>query len=122
MVNSDENIYTIDTVTGASTLLGPITPTTPQGNGAHHGDFNPVSNLYYGIDAIGPGAKNLYVIDASTQALISIIPTINNLHVLAFVTEEGPTSTDIPTMSNIGLAILVLLLLGTAIIQRRRVL
>jgi DNA-binding beta-propeller fold protein YncE len=79
LMNGDGNVYTLDTATGAATLAGSI------GAVAHHGDFNPASGLYYGIDATGSGAKNLLVADLSSFTVIDTLPTVDNLHTLTFI-------------------------------------
>lgn len=83
LVNFDGSTYTIDTTTGASTLQGTI------GTQAHHGDFDPVSGLYYGIDTSGNGSKNLVLANMSTFAT-STLPTVDDLHTLTFVDGEVP--------------------------------
>lgn len=117
------DVYQINTATGGSTLLGAIDggAGTPTGT-EHHGDFNPVSNLLYAIDALGGGggARNLYLINAATQTLVSTLPTVNGVHALAFL-PSAATGTAIPAMSKTNLAILALLLaLGVMTFARRR--
>lgn len=119
LINSGENIYQINTTTGGSTLLGNITPNTPNSN-AHHGDFNPVSNLYYGLDTTsGTGLRSLLVINTSTQTLVNTIASINNLHTLAFIPDVVTES--IPTLSPLSLILLSLLLLLFVISKRRKI-
>jgi DNA-binding beta-propeller fold protein YncE len=109
------DIYQMNTTTGASTSLGTVSGTA--NSLAHHGDFNPVTNLYFGLDATrnnpgGDSTRNLLVIDASTQTLVSTVPTEDNLFALAFLPDPvvAPTPTAVPTMSFWGLTLLVGLL------------
>jgi len=83
LVNFTGSVYTINTTTGAATLQGSI------GQLAHHGDFDPVSGLYYGIDTIGDGTKNLVLANLSTFAT-STLATVDNLHTLTFVDNAVP--------------------------------
>lgn len=84
LVNGDASVYTINTATGAATLVGTI-PGLPYSM-AHHGDFHPVTGKYWGIDATNSytSSKNLLIIDIGTLTLENTISTINNLHMLAF--------------------------------------
>ncbi len=79
LINGNTNVYTIDTTTGAGTMVGTL------GVVAHHGDFEPNSGLYYGIDAGGGGPKNLVVADLSSFTVVDTIPTVDDLHTLTFV-------------------------------------
>ena len=101
----DHGIYTINTTTGAATLLGPL------GRRAHHGSFHPTTSLYYGLDQTedtsGP-ARSLVVVNVTTQTVVSTIPTVNLLHTLAFVSAEPPEP--IPVTGHVGLLVLVILL------------
>jgi hypothetical protein len=85
--------YSVDTATGAGTRLGDI------GRTAHHGVFDPVSNLYIGIDGVGQTAgRNLLFADLGGQACLGFpttpcftsIPTIDQLHTLAFAPVPEP--------------------------------
>lgn len=84
LVNSGGVVYTINTTTGAGTLVGTI-PGLPYSM-AHHGDFHPVTGKYWGIDATNSytSSKNLLVIDIGTLTLENTISTLNDLHMLAF--------------------------------------
>jgi hypothetical protein len=89
--------YTVDLGTGLGTAVGDI------GRTAHHGVFDPATNLYYGIDGLGGATdlRNLLVADLESAAcrgltsdpcITSTIPTVNNLHTLAFVDVSEPGS------------------------------
>ena len=73
------NYYTIDPITGASTYAGHL------GETAHHGDFDPVSNFYYGISSAW-GPRALVVADLSTGSVINKFDALDdNIHTIAFV-------------------------------------
>ena len=88
LINFDEDYYTLDTGTGAATLVGSI------GTIAHHGDFNPDSNLYYGIksEASPPaGERSLVVADLSTGTVITTFAALDdNIHTLTFIGANNP--------------------------------
>jgi hypothetical protein len=81
LVNEDNGqINTIDTESGEATYYSTI------GVMAHHGDFHPETNHYWGIDSNyndGP-TKNLVVVDISTPEVLETLPTVDNLHAIAF--------------------------------------
>lgn len=84
LVDSGGDAYTINTLTGAPTLIG----TLPVAR-AHHGTFHPATGLYWGIDetddsAAGAPTRNLYVIDMGTGTLVDTLPTVDYLHTIAF--------------------------------------
>lgn len=88
----DGNSYTINTTTGASTYVGTLIDANPI---AHHGDFNPVTGYYWGIDDIGVGTKNIRVLDITTNPVTIIdnaIPAIDNLHTLTFGYRSVPVA------------------------------
>lgn len=123
-LNGDENLYTINTTTGAATLVGAVTGVTT--GYAHHGDFNPATNQLYAInqtnDSGTPNPRALYVIDITTQSVVATLPTVDNLHTLAF-TDAAPAAapTSIPTLSEWGMILLSsLLALGTIITLRHK--
>ncbi|HUT34905.1 MAG TPA: PEP-CTERM sorting domain-containing protein [Planctomycetota bacterium] len=101
--------YTVDPTTGAAAWQGWLASL------AHHGDFDPVSGMYYGIDNAWENPRNILAIDLSTGSIISTLPTVNNLHTLAFV--NVPT-TAIPEPTTLALAGLGAL--GMAMRARRR--
>jgi hypothetical protein len=82
-----DNIYTVDLTTGAASSTGGI------GTTAHHGDFDPSSNLnlYYGITDNRFGSGALVVVDFSTTTL-SVISTFgaldDNIHVITFIDQD----------------------------------
>lgn len=61
---------------------------------AHHGTFNPDNNLLYAIDATEDYSEttNLVVIDAATHSIVNTMPTVNELHTVAFI----PTGIALP--------------------------
>jgi hypothetical protein len=76
--------YSVNTSTGNETLISTIP--VPR---AHHGDFNPVTNYYWGIDqtndsAAGAAARNLLVLDVTAGTVIQTLPTVDYLHAVAF--------------------------------------
>jgi DNA-binding beta-propeller fold protein YncE len=73
------DIYTVNTTTGAAKLVD-----SAGFNIAHHGDFQPSTGLYYGIDQTGGGAKNLVLINVGALS-VSTLTTIDDLHTLAFI-------------------------------------
>jgi hypothetical protein len=79
--------YQVDTTTGAATFSFSY---ASMGSG-HHGDFDPDTGLYYGINTSGGlGPRSLDLVDFGTQTEILLLPTVDNLHTLAFV----PVSSD----------------------------
>jgi hypothetical protein len=80
MVNYDGSYYTVDTLSGAATFVDSF------GQTAHHGKFYPGTSLYYGIDQAGSfNPRNILVGDVTTGVLVQSLPTVDNLHTLAFV-------------------------------------
>jgi DNA-binding beta-propeller fold protein YncE len=118
LLNSDQNLYTINTTTGAGTSLGAVTGLVS--GLAHHGDFNPDNNRLYAISEIGNGnnPRNLYVIDITTRNVVATLPTANDLHTLAFVTAAAL----VPTLSDWAMITFALLIagFGLLILRRRR--
>ncbi len=84
-VNGDGSIYTVDTASGAGTYTG-----VNISGIAHHGDFNPSSGEYWGIDATNTGPKNLVAIDVATGVINQTLPTVSNLHTLTFTNVVAP--------------------------------
>jgi hypothetical protein len=79
------DVWSIDASTGAGTL------TTTIGTRAHHGDFHPESDLYWGIDEFyggkmgpNPPERNLLVVDINTAAILDSLSTVDNLHAITF--------------------------------------
>jgi hypothetical protein len=119
--NDGQSVYTINTATGVATAVGALA-TLPNGI-AHHGDFHPDTNLYYGIDAAGGwdgvAPRNLLVIDIGSLTLINTIPTVNNLHTLAFV-PDGGLSQSIPALDTTGMAVMILIMAAASFVLLRR--
>jgi len=98
LLNTDGNLYRIDTTTGVPTLVRAIV--APSGI-AHHGDFNPDDGNLYAISEIGnDNPRSIYIIDPDTGAILDELTTINNLHTLAFVFGMGPNVLD--TLASMG--------------------
>lgn len=115
LVNSGSTVYTINTTTGAATLLGPVAGV---GSSTHHGDFHPDTNLYYGIEQ---GSSNLRVINIATLTLQNTIPTVANLHTMTFLPDSWspPPAPSIPTLSEWGMILMGLILAGLAFVTIR---
>ena len=93
---STSYIYTVDTSTGATTSTG-----NSFSGLAHHGDFHPDTGLYWGIDAGGAGTKNINVVDVSTGTIDASLPSVDNLHTLAFVVGFTPSSDTTPPVVSV---------------------
>ncbi len=96
LVNGNNgDVYTMNTATGAGTSLGTL------GVRAHHGSFHPTTNLYYGLDATAESgaARNLIVANVATPAVVNTIPTLDNLHTLAFIGGGAPAT---PTLTGLS--------------------
>jgi hypothetical protein len=79
--------YTLDTGTSAATFVASI------GMVAHHGDFNPDTNLYYGINS-NPhphGQRSLVVADLPAGTVTSTFDDLDdNIHTLTFISANNP--------------------------------
>jgi hypothetical protein len=62
---------------------------SPPTTSAALGDFNPVNNLYYGLDfdtsSPPPFPTSIVVVNPLEGTVTTLGPTINDLHTLAFV-------------------------------------
>jgi hypothetical protein len=113
MVNGGGPIYSVDPATGAATFTGDL------GTTAHHGDFHPVSDLYYGIDTNFGSDRLLIVANLATAMVINTLPTIDNLHTLTFVPDQQQAVIPEPgTLALLGSGALVFA--GRLVRQRRR--
>ena len=87
MHNYTGSFYSMNTTTGAASHLGYT------GYTAHHGDFNPDNNYYYGLD-LGGDMRVLDLVGGGTY--IGTVSTgLSGLHTLAFVSsvpEAGTTA------------------------------
>ena len=121
LLNDNSSLYTINTTTGLATLLGTIPNLGANGIG-HHGDFNPDNNLLYALDATADygTARNLLVINAVARQVVQTIPTINNLHTLAFVGAPPFVPSQIPVDNPLALLALASLIAGLGMAHRRR--
>jgi hypothetical protein len=79
-INRGGNVYTINTVTGATTLVGNLG--VPN---AHHGDVDPDTGIYYGLSEPGMGFSDLLAVDLANLNVLSTVRTDQELHTLAFV-------------------------------------
>lgn len=95
----DLNVYLISPATGTATTVESV------GQMMHHGDFDPGTGLYFGIDTIpsydetyGNSARNLVVAQiAPTGAQARIVrPTVDNLMTLAFYKKMFPWAMFVP--------------------------
>jgi len=87
MVNGDGAFYTIDTTTGVGTYQGTL------GQTAHHGDFHPVSGLYYGLNWTYGTPRTLLVCDLGAGTA-NPLALVGDLHTLAFAGQlEGAAIT-----------------------------
>ena len=85
LFNANQNMYTINLTTGAPTLMGTFTPQF-----VHHGKFNPDTWNYWGIDeSYGINPRNIAIIDVPSGAQLGSLPTVNDLHTLAFVSNKS---------------------------------
>ena len=78
LVNGDGSFYTVDTGSGAATYHGSV------GQTAHHGDFHPVSDLYYGLTWTYGSPRTLLVCTLAGGSC-SALAEVGALHTLAFV-------------------------------------
>lgn len=123
-LNGNENLYTINTSTGVGTSVGSVTGVTT--GYAHHMTINPENGLMYAIsqtnDSGTPNPRSIYTIDIATLAVVSTLPTVDNLHTIAFVrsAQVSTAPTAIPTLSEWGMIILSSLIAIGAILTLRR--
>lgn len=75
--------------TGSVSIINPAngvaSPVFNVGPEAHHGEFNPDNNLYYGIFGRGPGTRSIRVIDMTQGSVVSTLSPVDGLHTVAFV-------------------------------------
>jgi hypothetical protein len=91
MVNGDGSIYEVNPDTGEVSYLGGF------GTQAHHGDFHPITNQYFGLSTTST-PRILLACDVKEQGCKEL-GDVKDLHTLAFVAEqeEPPTETPLPT-------------------------
>lgn len=95
MVNYyNTSYYTVDILTGLASYLGALY-TSYDYLGAHHGDFDPATNLYYGIRGYPGVVRSMLVADLSTGTIVADLPDLaDDLHVLTFVGSNDPQTKD----------------------------
>ena len=78
-----QNAILLNPFTGKPLFFQPLNPPTL----AALGDFNPVSNLYYGLNFTGfaGGTTSIVVIDVPNGKVLKSTPTVNDLHTLGWV-------------------------------------
>jgi hypothetical protein len=84
---STQTAYIINPYNGKPLLSRPLSPPTT----AALGDFNPVNNLYYGInfDPFDPAVGySIVVVNPRTGIVKTLGPTVQDLHTLTFI--KGP--------------------------------
>jgi len=85
LVTYGASIYTLDASTGAATFFSDIPGTSI----AHHGDFHPKTDLYWGLspdpwDWQSDPSRDLLVIDVNLPAIIDSLATVEYLHAVSF--------------------------------------
>lgn len=115
-------VFQINSATGAGTSVGMIGPLA---NGiAHHGKFNPIDGYYYGIDTTpyySSTGYQLVMIDVDALSIVGSMPTVDNLHTIVFAAAaQPPEPTAVPTLSGLGLMLMVVFLAGVAVVLVRR--
>jgi len=86
LVNYEGAIYTVNTATGAATWQGTI------GTIAHHGDFHPETDLYYGLTWTFGTPRTLLAADLAAGTYTEI-GEVGDLHTLAFVLDQSLAKT-----------------------------
>ncbi len=120
--NADRGkLYCINTTTGATTLLGPLS-VNPLDSGL---DGDPVTGIVWGISNDDPG--QVFAINPTTLAVTHLNPVtlagapIGGFESLAIQhTADLLSSQPVPTMSEAALLLLSLLMASTAIFAQRR--
>lgn len=85
--------YTVSTTTGAATPVGSL------GGVAHHGDFNPTSNIYYGIDTTYDPPRRIRMLDLINGVDLGSMATVDNLHTLTFAPDAVPEAGTLAALS-----------------------
>ena len=80
------DIFTIDTASGAATLY---TTLVAPADIAHHGDFHPETDMYWGLSPEPwhweiDSSRDLLVIDVMAAAIDTALPTVDYLHAITF--------------------------------------
>lgn len=88
LINGGGEVYTIDTSTGVGTMSGDLYATS------HHGDFDPATGLYFGIDITPPSTnpKQLIVsrITTTSARIVTRLDTVDYLHTITFRPYPAP--------------------------------
>lgn len=86
--NNSGAFETMNTTTGASTYISNL------GQTAHHGDFHPITDKYWGIDTTRSNTPNLLVCDARTAVIEQTLPTFPMAHTICFGGSDAPDAPD----------------------------
>lgn len=114
-VLNDEELYTIDTATGAPTLVFSGLPL------GHHGDFHPTTNQLYVITSTS-NPRSIAVIDVANGSATTEFGAPDGLHTLAFapaVVRPALSVTAVPALSQWMILALGLLVASAALLRRR---
>jgi hypothetical protein len=113
----NRDVYQVDVATGAATFTGSFGTCC-----AHHGDFDPETNLYYAIGFGTLPPKFLEVLDLSdpsSPTVVDTLPLEADIHVLTFVDPELSIELDIKPGSDpnpinpFGRGVIPVAILGT---------
>lgn len=119
----------VDEINTTTAQLTPVASGLYSAVSAHHGDFNPDTNIYYGIDQVTSNTnapKSLLVIDLANQSLENTLPTVTHLHTVAFGhvksggTNPGSNSTATQSIPSLSIWAMMIALLAFAVFAGKR--